>query len=265
MMANSNRPQTLIVFATSERVDVYVNCITHAIENLHISRIEVVVIYDHGYMLDSDSAKYAARVHRLIIQQLEALALGQYLKAGSVPNDSNSEPLAEPKNGQCYSRVLDVLQQGTGSRAIPLVRLDEMLRQWTKDECSFDVTALKNNLLVDVFALLLSLSYSRIFSFDFIKKEAIGQAALFHCLRQGEDYVYRNLIDSAPVSLAMSRIRRWTVDFRLYTIAVIVMLAGSIALFFVVPPGWLISLIGLAGSIASIVALALPLMRNRLG
>ena len=84
-----------------------------------------------------------------------------------------------------------------------------MFNRLSKGQCLFDVSALKKNLLVDVVAVLLSVNFSDVYSFELHKRPQYDQGDLYHILKKS-DYVFRNLTRSLPVTLSLNRIKKWS-------------------------------------------------------
>lgn len=167
--------KTLYTFATSERPDAYINALSHAIAHHEVTTFHVIVISEHDYKDISESKVWATNVISQISNQLSMLSKGKYLddKTGS------AIPLKSTEDIDTYERCLETINKsGTTGIVIPLNELDKQLRLYaSKGQCLFDVSALKKNLLVDVVAVLLSVNFSDVYSFELHKKPQYDQRA----------------------------------------------------------------------------------------
>jgi len=256
--------KALYIFATSERPDVYINALTHAIEHHGVSSIHVVVISEHDYVDEEDrqSSLLASTVVSRVSEQLEALQRREYIDFRS----RDVTPLPTTASVQVYGRCLNAMNRsGTTSLVVPIQQLDKRLRSFVASgSCVFDVSALKKNLLVDVLATLLSLSFSEVYSFE-LKRQTFGPSDLYHALTPNEDFTWRNLTTSSSVRRALKRISRWNLRSRLALIFVAA-IAGIFALLRVFyPEGESLSIFNAAAMVASIGSFFFILVMDRYG
>ncbi|MGH9761505.1 MAG: hypothetical protein ACREDR_35030 [Blastocatellia bacterium] len=263
---------TLYIFATSKRPDVYINTIAHTIEHLNdgdqLRGTYIIVVSEHGYPGEQDANLAATTVQSNISEQLEQLSTGSYVAKwhDSEPAENrertNIEPLANPSKTTVYKKCLDAMNRGgVTAKGIPLSELDQTLMGYaSKGDCIIDVSALKKNLLVDVVATLLSVGFHDVYSFELVR-EAFGQEALYHNLRNGEDYVFRNLTKSKSVAGSLRRMRRWSVTRQVIMLVTLVVALALVALAAFLPgtPALTVaSFVAMASSIGSFISLFLP-------
>lgn len=254
--------KTLYIFATSERPDVYINTFAYVLSHLQVTSIYVVVISEHDYPEEVEASKLlASTVVANIYRQLSELSNGNYVE---FTRDSNSQsvqrviPLQNRSDIEIYQRCLDTINQSGTSTGIviPLSDLDKKLREYVaKGSCIFDVSALKKNLLVDVVAILLSIGFSEVYSFELNplkKKQTYDQRDLYHNLQHNRDFIFRNLTTSTPVKLSLRRIRRWSARSRaiMFFTAVMAALFIPLSIFWKESP--LLTSLNIAAMIASI-------------
>lgn len=250
----------LVLFATSDSPDPYVNSIAHAVVHLGASSIEVVVISEHDYPTDLSGGAWSTHISERVTAQLEALSTGSYINYAADKNGSIREPLAA-SDKSIYAKVLKEANiGGIGAKVVPLSDLSSALSKWVRGEkiCLFDVTALKKNLLVDVVISVLALDYDEVFTFELKRPPSFGQADLFHVLSSPADYVYRNVLGSGPVMESVSRLRRLSVRSRAVGLVATVLLVLSLVLFFWNPASKVLALVGVISAIASIVSACYP-------
>jgi hypothetical protein len=242
--------KTLYLVATSERPDPYINTLVHTL-SLGVSSVTIVVIGEHEYD-DEREESLASTVLANISTQLRLLAAGRYLSDAVQPGRTNHVRIGQD-DAKVYARCLEHLNQhSVTSVVVPLYELDDRLKGFiSSGPCIFDVSALKKKLLVDVVALLLSNGFSEVYSFELLKSPTYDERDLIHALRH-EEYVYRNLTDSAPVRKALERVTSRYIRFR-------TMVRIALILFFLIgvpqilfADSWLTRIFGSLSAVASI-------------
>lgn len=220
----------------------------------------MVRIAEHGYVGEIGDAGYLSDVLRRVTGQLRSLRDGHYLKHND-RSGQEVQSLLVADTRKSYDRAFGVVETATAAATIKLSDLREELRARAKAGCVFDVTALKNNLLVDVVLTLVALHSSEIYSFELRKRPVYDQQDLYHAL-SGDDYTYRNLTESDPVSAAVQRIRRWTIGGQFYLVLVVVVLLVAVASGFVVDSPETAAVISKVADVVSILALLIPIVRQ---
>lgn len=261
-MSASGEPKHLVVFATSDSPDPYINSISHCVVHMGIGSVEIVVISEHDYA-EQKAAMWATRISSRVNQQLELLMSGDYISYVG-PGSPAIETLTH-KGADQYAKVLEVLNRGGASaKVVPLNSLYSCLQEWIRlpGGCVFDVTSLKKNLLVDITVALIALDYDEIYAFELKRTPSFGQQDLFHALSSPLDYEYRNLLRSAPVRSALARLRRLTIGTKPFLIAAAGLLAFSISLFFRSPSSKVLAFVGIISAVASIGSALLPFVRR---
>lgn len=233
----ANRPDELYIFVTSARPDPYVNIIAHAVRSFHVKKIHFVGIIKHDYK--NEQGEMTARaVSAATFAMLESLASGKY------PQKDQDEPIEAEQAGiykDCIAR-LDAVQ--VSSLEIHWNDLAGKLIDFAKNDAAvFDVTALRNSLLVDVVALLLSQGSSQLWTFDAIRRFTFDSRDLIHAMNENVDYMYRCLSDSKHVETAIKRMLARSLTFRSLLVITIVLLVpiGTVHLLF--PQSWVQSII----------------------
>ena len=217
--------KTLYIFATSHRPDVYINAIAYSIEHLNVGSIHVIVVSEHSYLEEEQKAKLmATKVVANINHQLEALHNKKYLDFRKESGNPKSLELNNVDGISIYAKCLEVINKsGTTGIVIPYSKLDTKLREYIKKgNCTFDLSALKKNLLVDIVAIVISYSFSDVYTFELRKKPTFDQNDLYHNLRYDESFIFRNLADSHLVRNSLRRISRWSVKTRTILILTVI-------------------------------------------
>ena len=196
----------LLIFGTSAAPDPYVNSIVHAVQELNVTRLAVAVIAEPP----TASAEAEARANVIaenISQQFKALIKGHYRRHEPKLNTFVEERLDKPEARLMYLKSWQMLSPyNIETFGVELGLIGNELKSRLQDgDWLFDATALKKNLLVDVSAVLLSLEALRLFTFEIGRRPTFGQDDLIHAL--GSDYLYRNLLDSSTVRMAVKGIR----------------------------------------------------------
>lgn len=224
--------RTLYVFATSTRPDVYINVLAYSVDHLQASSVCVIVISEHDYPQKEDEGRLlATTVVARLNEQLGELAEGHYIRYPGADNHREITDLDNYPNAGIYKKCLNVVNQTGTWKTIPLSDLDKSLKSFVKNSnCIFDVSALKNNLLVDVIATLLSLKFSEVYSFELKKPQSYGQSDLYHNLKENEDFAYRNLTTSKPVKQSLARISKWSLKSKYVLMATAMLLVCLVAL-----------------------------------
>lgn len=219
--------RTLYVLATSPRPDSYINVIIHVLRSFHdVSSIKLVTISD-----SPESRQDAMTVMSNIERQLEALCNGQYIP--NIARPKLIEPISDAGR-LFYLNYSDTIKRMLGSASISLSYLDRDLRELIADRwCLFDVTALRKDLLTDVFSVLLAQEFRDIYYFELIKPalpqdSTKGRLDLIHDMRPREDYEFKNLMASDPVQRSLAHIRANLMQFRT---AIAVLLAAAFVVF----------------------------------
>jgi hypothetical protein len=251
----------LVLFATSDAPDPYVNSIAHAVAHLGVSSVEIIVISEHDYPAELSGSAWATRVSERVTAQIEALATQMYIEYQADKSGGTRQPLAGAETAGVYGTVLSVINKGgMAARIVPLGGLYSELGKFVhaSRSCVFDVTALKKNLLIDVAVALLALDHDEVFAFELKKPPSFDQSDLIHRLSSPADYAYRNLLDSGPVATGVSRLRRLAIRSKALAVLATVLLIVSLALFVWQPDSRLLALIGVVSGIASIASALYP-------
>jgi len=259
--------KNLYIFATSYRPDAYVNTIAYAIEHLGVGSIYVIVISEHDYPEEEQKAQLmASGVLANIILQLQALEDRKYILFGKKPDENEYINLENIEGSSVYSKCLKVIEKsGTTGIAISLSTLATALKNYiSKGNCIFDVTALKKNLLVDVVTTLISYSFSEVYSFELKKRPSFDQNDLYHNLRYGEFFIYRNLAISEPVKSSMRRMSKWALRSKAIMIftAIIAIIFIPVSLFWKQSP--ILTIFNASAIIASITSYLFLLVKDKM-
>lgn len=248
----------LNLFVTSERPDPYINAIAYCVEHRKVDTIRLITISGHGYP-DERSKALALSVLSNIRSQLVALGEGRYLEfdPGSDPEAVDAFHNADAR--AFYGNLLTRIERDcrVSTQVISHSELDAELLELGKDAKSyFDVTALRKSLLVDVTALLISRGVRGVHTFELLRAQRYDITDLYHDLRFEQDYVYRELTDSAPVSQAIARMERPTIRLRwMLTLLSAVSLLSLVVGWRIGGDGIWIALSAI-GSVASVVGVA---------
>jgi hypothetical protein len=212
---------TLYIFATSARPDAYVNSIAHLASQQELGKVQIVVVAEHDYPRDEEEADLATEVLASILDLLKALSQGVYPKR---QKDGSTSRVALPdRSYEIYAKCLDTLnKQGNGCLSISYSDLERRLVELSKEDCLFDLSALKKHLLVDVVATLIAHNFSRVRAFELHKAPTFDERDLYHNLRK-EDFIYRNLAKSPLINSSLKHIRRWSTRSQLFLILTVVL------------------------------------------
>ncbi len=254
-------PRHLVLFATSDAPDPYINSITHAIVHVGVTSVEIVVISEHDYPAELSGTAWATRISERVAAQLEALAANTYIDFGLDKSGNTRQQLTAAESNSVYSNVLAAVNEGgLGAKVVPLGNLYSELIRWVdgRRSCVFDVTALKKNLLIDVAVALLALDRDEVFAFELKRPPSFGQSDLYHRLSNPTDYTYRNLLDSEPVATGVSRLRRLALRSRTFAMLAVGLLIVALALFAWRPDSRLLAAIGVISGVASILSAIYP-------
>ena len=249
----------ICIFATSDRPDLYINAITCAVQHLGVGAVIVIVISEyneHNYLEDSQQPQLkATKVIGNISNQLDALQRGKYLSTTRGGKLKESD-LEITEGVGVYGKCLDVINQsGATGITIPHTHLQHAIRGYIyKGNCIFDVSALQKNLLVDVVSILLSYGFSDIYNFELKKTPSYGQEDLYHRLKQGESFEYRNLTISDPVQGCLRRISWWVAPSRAILIFTVVFSATFVPVSIFWQESYLWTLFNVFTMIASLVS-----------
>lgn len=242
------QPTRLYIFATSVRPDPYINSIMHWMASGSVQQIVLVCIHEHGYG-DEDSESQASAVQSSIQELLTSLAGGVYTSSSSPDVPIPADQAARYR--ECLEKLVYIQVTSLGIR---WNQLGDRVREFRHGRRSaFDVTALKKNLLVDIFALLLSEGEEGIFSFELVRPQTYGPDDLMGALSIA-DFNYRCLTASNHVATAMRRMVARSVTFRVVALTTISIIIPVVLIQLYWPNSWLqsaIVAIGAAVSLAS--------------
>ena len=258
----------LILFATSENPDPYINAICYGVLHKDVKSIEVVAIADHSYA-GSDYEPGKERAHYVlskILAQLQGLSEGGYWPFKAGEGVQFQENLDDPTAKDLYKTVLESINRGgVSATTISFGELFARLRQWgSSGAVVFDVTALQKNLLVDVVSSSLLLDFAEVYSFELRKAHVThDQDDLFHKLKPERDFVYRNLLQSAPVEQASRRIKRWKIQLRAYFVLAALVFVMPFILAIIWPAEKVAAYIGFFSSLLTIATALLPFVREK--
>jgi hypothetical protein len=263
--------RTLYLFASSLRPDAYINSLAHTVETMSVSRVFIVTIregYDNNLGAKEPEGKknesevLASTVFGRIEEQLRALCEGKYIEN----RKDGSQRIARLLNTEgisTYERCLAVMNHSATLKAIPLVDLDQILRSFTREKnCIVDVTAVKKNLLVDIIAVLLSLSFSDVYNFELIKPQEFDQLDLWHNMRYSKDFVYNNLAASKAVQNGLMRISRWSMRVQSVMLVSAILAGGFVALSLLRPESKALTLFNISAMVASVGSYIFLLVRR---
>lgn len=227
----------LVIFATSQRPDAYVNAVTYGVQHLNVESLRVAVIAEVDDAR-GDVIRRASDILSSIMTRLEELAAKGLGGSRLEPN----------VYGQTLSHLREVASMGLEREV-----LHEQLSALRKhDRCIFDVTALRKDLLVDVTSLALADGFSDVFTFELRKQPTFDDRDLLHRLQVGTDYVYRNLSESTPVRLAKRRVLARSVRFRNIVVVTAVLMAAVVVTQLTAPRSWLMTGLILGSVVSSI-------------
>lgn len=254
----------LYIIATSERPDAYINTIAYAIEHRGVSSVHFLVISEHDYKEDvEEGTVLASTVAGNVSRQLTALSEGKYFRTWT--NTDLTSISLHGSDWKIYSRCLDTLNRsGTTGRVIPLSKLDDSLREIAASgKRLIDVSALKKNLLVDVVATLLSIGFQDVYSFELRKAPTFDEDDLYHNLKHGDDFLFRNLATSESVKRSLKRIGRWNsrVNVIVLVTVLLALVASPVSYFLKDSPSLMV--LNTIASILGISSFLLFFIRNR--
>ncbi len=239
----------LYSFATSERPEAYVNALCYCVSHRRVTSFKVVVVEEKR--TDGQQIR-PSTLYANIVNLLTDLSEGRYAKGSRA--DTVSLGSASDSSFEVYRRALDVLNSSGDSAPMEIreVDLDRKLRSIIRTgTVLFDVTSLKNRLLIDVVAISISLHFNEIYTFDSVRKLTFDERDLFHKLR-AQDFVFQNLTDSCAVSSSMTRIKRWSAGSKFLVILVVALLLIGITITWFLPGSSYEKGLVLASMIASI-------------
>lgn len=241
--------KVLYSFATSGNPDTYINALTYASEHKNIDRYHLVVISEHEYQNESESELWASTINANISTQLQALSEGKYYKY----TEKELIKLRDINGIEVYEKCLKTINNGGSSAiVISIDNLDSRIRKFIrKDNCLFDVSALKKNLLVDVISILISINFNEVYSFELVKEPTYSQNDLYHNLSSNE-FLFRKLTDSKPVKRSLARINKWTLRASLLLIFTIVVAIIFIPLFIYFPDSLMLKVLNGVALIAGV-------------
>ncbi len=240
---------TLYAFATSDRPEPYVNALCYCVLHKRVKSYKVVVVREPEA---GTNQIRPATIYANIVRLLTALSRATYS-----PNENfQPRPIGKPSDSafDVYRAALDVLNSSgnSGPLEIPKTDLDQRLTSIIKDRHSIlDVTALKNNLLIDVVANSLSFHFSELYTFDSFRKLSFDEKDLYHNLRD-RDFTFRNLTDGSTVKASLTRIKRWSAGSRFLVVVTLFLLVVGLAISTLTPDSRYYAGFTLASIIASI-------------
>jgi len=227
-LALAGSQDRLYIFVTSWRPDPYVNALVYSLQHFDIAQVYFASIVENDYGNEDDrddeqadhdgkeekkAAKSLNEIKTGIEERLQELAKGIYTRV--YPDGSEEEVEIGPEGAALYKSCVSMMERlEVTSVTFPWIDLNRRLARYSEDGHGiFDVTALKNNLLVDVVIGLLSRGSTRIFAFEILKtgKPSYDERDLIHNMKEkgkrtpGE-YVYRNLLENQNVKSAIARI-----------------------------------------------------------
>jgi hypothetical protein len=123
---------------------------------------------------------------------------------------------------------------------------------------------LKKNLLVDVVATVLSLTFAEIYSFELRKPPKHDQSDLYHALYGSNDYVYGNLTTSMSVRKSLRRISRWSARAKVVMVFTAVLAAIFIPISLLWSDSKVLVIFNIAAMAASIGSYLFLLVRERI-
>ncbi|MDQ3011386.1 MAG: hypothetical protein M3X11_11865 [Acidobacteriota bacterium] len=195
----AENPETLFIFVTSDRPDVYINTTYYCVEHYGIKEIIYLGI-TKDKLKESSEEEYLKSVRQRVIDQLTGLKDGKYSywdkderrwkdKVVDVSTHYRSKyaAIAMMREPQVEVLVYDKLE----------AEIKEFLRIKGSD-CIFDVSAISKSYLVDVYTLLLSQGASDIYAFELRKRPDFDERDLIHKLSIDEgNYGYVKMTESS--------------------------------------------------------------------
>jgi len=213
----------LYIFVTSWQPDPYINVLVYSLQHYNISHVYFVSIVEHDYTAndtevetDTEGKAYKSlsEIRAGVEERMRELARGVYTRPPK-PDGSREEVEIGTEGAALYKSCLSMIEGlEVTSVTFRWADLDRRLALYSEDgNGMFDVTALKNNLLVDVVIGLLSRGSTRIFAFEIVKegRRSYDERELIHNMKERKnltpgDYVYRNLLENQNVKTAIGRI-----------------------------------------------------------
>jgi hypothetical protein len=245
----------LYIMATSERPDPYINVIAFTVQYHRVNEIFITVISEPSVdaSLERKPGLLATAVLASINEQLTSVSAGTYVRKDPKTGKKVIVPLSNTSGLAVYRRCLEVMNQGSGQKVIQSDKLDETLREYVlKGDCLVDVTALKNNLVVDVVATLLSIGFRDVYSFEILTPQTHDQPDLYHNLKLNEDFRFNRLTDSHSVRKSLKRIGQWSATKQRIMFGTLAAALAGFALSYFLPRSVLLTSVYLASAAASI-------------
>ncbi|PYP86598.1 MAG: hypothetical protein DMF61_13030 [Blastocatellia bacterium AA13] len=190
------KPKKLLMFATSDNPDPYVNVIVHCSDH-HKPLTEIVLIGITGDRGRVGLIKhYLKNLQESITKQIDCLSNGCYLEK----EESGWEPKElklEMPHRQRYDKV-----KGIKFDNKPIIydeledEISTLLNSTDSYAFIFDVTAVLKRHLVDVYNILRFKNVSSIYSFEFLYSPKHSHKDLIHNLIYKETYDYTSLANS---------------------------------------------------------------------
>jgi hypothetical protein len=234
-------------------------------QEFDISHVYFVSIVEHDYTTETpetDAVRSLSEIRAGVESRMRELANGSYTRS---PRPGGTGEVVEIGSAAAglYKRCLSALEEmETTSVTFRWSELDDRLATYSEDGRGvFDVTALKNNLLVDIVIGLLSRGSNRIYAFEILKqgKRSYDERELVHNLQKGGnlargDYVYRNLLQNPNVKTALGRIISHSVRFR--SLVIITGIVGIVVVLIQIfyPNSWPETVVAVLAAVAAIAA-----------
>jgi hypothetical protein len=186
---------TLCIFVTSDRPDVYVNTIGHCIDHYRVDRILFLsVVRDRGRR--EITMDFLKTVRDRVKSQLDALSEGQYLCRDEKDRKWRKKNIQlDSGDRRRYSRMAECR---IDTELIFYDGLETRLADLAAGACIFDVTAVLKQFLIDIYGILSSRGAREIRVFELKGAErSFDEKELIHNLSLDDGgYEYVNLTDS---------------------------------------------------------------------
>lgn len=204
-----SKTSSLVLFATSENPDPYVNVLCHVLSNDIVRSVILVVVDD-----PNGQRVTATTVQARITDRLAGLA-------GAPGSPSTAE-------NKVYQDAIARLNRGGIKSAVVEYRtLYTTVSRWVRDGHVFDVTALDKRLAIEIASIILTLQHQEAYSFRFLRAPTHSDADLFHNLKHHVDYEYVRIVDTQPMAEALHALKKWTVDVRIAAIVTLAAIVGT--------------------------------------
>lgn len=187
-----NAEKKLIIFVTSLDPHPYINVIAYHTDYSSVDHIQFVSVIEGNRAVTA-----AADIMASVRSTISSIAQGTYAPGTAMPKDREVRLR--------YAGLVDKLSTIIFSDANwHRNELDAHLRQSIASSTIFDVTAVKNDLLVEIATLLISLNHPRASSFELLRPPNHDYRDLYYFLGTDE-FRCKNLLDGPNIARALRR------------------------------------------------------------